>query len=188
METFRSGDLMTIVGRYMTTEDCSKVYRAFLRAADAHDGVFRKGGQPYITHPLEVARILADLHMDAEGICAAVLHDVIEDTPYTKDDITIEFGEVVADLVDGVTKFEYDGFDSKQDALIASFRKMMGHMTKDYRVVLIKLADRIHNLRTIGATKRASQVRKAKETFELYIPLARRMGMNKVRRELEILA
>ncbi|MGV6808866.1 MAG: RelA/SpoT family protein [bacterium] len=188
METFRSGDLMTIVGRYMTTEDCSKVYRAFLRAADAHDGVFRKGGQPYITHPLEVARILADLHMDAEGICAAVLHDVIEDTPYTKDDITIEFGEVVADLVDGVTKFEYDGFDSKQDALIASFRKMMGHMTKDYRVVLIKLADRIHNLRTIGATKRASQVRKAKETFELYIPLARRMGMNKIRRELEILA
>lgn len=188
MEMFRSGDLMTVVGRYMTTEDCGKVYQAFLRAADAHDGVFRKGGQPYITHPLEVARILADLHMDADGICAAVLHDVIEDTPYTKDDIAIEFGEVVADLVDGVTKFEYDGFDSKQDALIASFRKMMGHMTKDYRVVLIKLADRIHNLRTIGATKRASQIRKAQETFDLYIPLARRMGMNKLRRELEVLA
>lgn len=179
---------MTIVGRYMEKEEASKVYQAFLRAAEAHDGVFRRGGDPYITHPIEVACILADLHMDADGICAAILHDVIEDTPYTKEDIAVEFGNTVADLVDGVTKFEYEDFATKQDALIATFRKMMGHMTKDYRVVMIKIADRIHNLRTIKATKRASQRRKAEETFNLYIPLARRMGMNKLRRELEELA
>lgn len=187
-ETFRSCDLMSIVNRYMNDEDSAKVYRAFLCAANAHDGVSRKCGLPYITHPLEVGRILADLHMDADGICAALLHDVIEDTEYTKADIAAEFGDTVADLVDGVTKFEYEEFASKQDALIASFRKMMGHMTRDYRVVLIKLADRMHNLRTIGATKRASQIKKADETFNLYIPLARRMGMNKVRRELQELA
>jgi RelA/SpoT family (p)ppGpp synthetase len=184
----RSADLMRIVGRYMEKEEASKVYQAFLCAAEAHDGVYRQGGEPYITHPIEVACILADLHMDADGICAAILHDVIEDTPHTKEEIADQFGDTVADLVDGVTKFEYDDFATKQDALIATFRKMMGHMTKDYRVVMIKIADRIHNLRTIKATKRASQKRKATETFNLYIPLARRMGMNKLRRELEELA
>lgn len=188
MGTFRSGDLMTVVSRYMNEADSAKVYRAFLCAANAHDGVFRKCGLPYITHPLEVGHILADLHMDADGICAALLHDVIEDTEHTKQDIIEEFGEKVAVLVDGVTKFEYEEFASKQDALVASFRKMMDHMTKDYRVVLIKLADRMHNLRTIGSTKRASQIKKAQETFNLYIPLARRMGMNKIRRELQELA
>ncbi len=177
-----------MVERYLSEEDSHRVYNAFILAGEAHQHVVRLSGEPYITHPLEVARILADMHMDAETLCAALLHDVIEDTDYTEEDIAERFGTVVAQLVDGVTKLEGDSFANKQEATIASFQKMMAAMTGDFRVVLIKLADRLHNLRTLGFKKTASQRRIAKETLTIYVPLARRMGLNALRRNMQVLA
>ena len=180
---------MQMIERYMSEPDVSKVYNAFLLAADAHNGITRKSGEPYIKHPLEVAGILADLHMDADTVSAALLHDVIEDTDYTKQQLAGHFGSTVADLVDGVTKLEMDKtYSTKQEVVIASFHKMMQTMTDDFRVVLIKLADRLHNMRTLGSMKPEARRRIAHETFTIYIPLARRMGMNAIRRELQLLA
>lgn len=185
---FRAADLMNMVERYLPEEDSRRVYAAFVLADEAHDDVIRKSGDPYITHPLEVARILAEMRMDGDTLCAALLHDVIEDTDYTEADIADHFGPVVAKLVDGVTKLEGDEFANKQEATIASFQKMMTAMTDDFRVVLIKLADRLHNLRTLGFKKVASQRRIAKETLTIYVPLARRMGMHHMRRNMQLLA
>ncbi len=179
-------DLSELVSRYMNEEDASRVYDAFLLAADAHDGVVRKSGEHYIFHPLEVAYTLADLHMDADTICAALLHDVIEDTQYTKADITEKFGDIVADLVDGVTKLAGGEFTSRDEANAASFQKMMAAMTQDFRVVLIKLADRLHNVKTLGVRKPASKRRIAQETLDIHVPLARRMGMNAMRKDLQV--
>ncbi|MGB0848685.1 MAG: HD domain-containing protein, partial [Thiolinea sp.] len=185
---FRAADLMNMVERYLSEEDSRQVYEAFILAGDAHQHVVRLSGEPYITHPLEVARILADMHMDADTLCAALLHDVIEDTHYTREDIEARFGNVVAGLVDGVTKLEGERFADKQAATIASFQKMMTAMTNDFRVVLIKLADRLHNMRTLGFKKPASRRRIAQETLAIYVPLARRMGMNSMRRKMQRLA
>jgi len=179
-------DLNELVSRYMNEEDASRVYEAFLLAADAHDGVVRKSGEFYIFHPLEVAYTLADLHMDADTICAALLHDVIEDTDYTKADITEKFGKVVAYLVDGVTKLAGGEFTSRDEANAASFQKMMAAMTQDFRVVLIKLADRLHNVKTLGVRKPESKRRIAQETLDIHVPLARRMGMNAMRKDLQV--
>ena len=187
-DDFRVANLMMLVERYMSAEDAAKVYSAFLFAANAHDGVMRRDGLPYITHPLEVARILADLHMDVDVIKAALLHDVVEDTDFTHENIVDEFGEATANLVDGVTKLVYEKFPNKQAALIATFHKMMKTMTEDFRVVLIKLSDRLHNLSTMSAVPMKTRIKKADESFNLYIPLARRMGMNKIRRDLQELA
>ncbi len=184
--SFRMVDLCRLVERYMNDADSKKVYDAFMLAAEAHDGVMRKSGEPYITHPLEVARILADLHLDADSLCAALLHDVIEDTSFTYQDIATQFGETVADLVEGVTKLSTHGFKNKQDAGVASFQKMMQAMVKDYRVVLIKLADRLHNVRTLGSMPAHKQRRIARETLEIHAPLARRMGMNALRHDLQM--
>ena len=181
-------DLSEVVSRYMSNEDASRVYDAFLLAAEAHEGVVRKSGEFYIFHPLEVAHTLADLHMDADTICAALLHDVIEDTPYTKADISDKFGKVVADLVDGVTKLAGGEFTSRDEAAAASFQKMMAAMTQDYRVVLIKLADRLHNVKTLGVRNPEAKRRIAKETLDIHVPLARRMGMNTIRKELQVSA
>lgn len=185
---FRAADLMNVVERYLSAEDSGRVYDAFILADEAHDDVIRKSGDPYITHPLEVARMLAEMHLDADTLCAALLHDVIEDTDYTEEDIAAQFGSVVAKLVDGVTKLEGAEFANKQEATIASFQKMMTAMTDDFRVVLIKLADRLHNLRTLGFKGAASQRRIAKETLAIYVPLARRMGMHQMRRNMQLLA
>ncbi|MEZ5476469.1 MAG: RelA/SpoT family protein [Thiolinea sp.] len=185
---FRAADLMNMVERYLPEDDSRRVYDAFILAGEAHQHVVRLSGDPYITHPLEVARILADMHMDADTLCAALLHDVIEDTDYTREDIEQQFGKVVARLVDGVTKLEGDRFADKQAATIASFQKMMTAMTEDFRVVLIKLADRLHNLRTLGYKKPASRRRIAQETIAIYVPLARRLGMNYMRRNMQLLA
>ena len=185
---FRAADLMNVVERYLTEEGCRRVHAAFVLAADAHQHVVRKSGEPYITHPLEVARTLADMHMDADTLCAALLHDVVEDTDYTVEDIAAHFGDVVAKLVDGVTKLETEQFEDKQAATFASFQKMMTAMTEDFRVVLIKLSDRLHNLRTLGFKKPESQRRIARETLAIYVPLARRMGMNALRRNMQVLA
>ncbi len=179
-------DLTGVVSRYMSPEDISKVYDAFLLAAEAHDGVVRKSGEFYIFHPLEVAHTLAEFHMDADTVCAALLHDVIEDTDFSKKDITDKFGKVVAELVDGVTKLSGGEFTSRQEAHAASFQKMMAAMTQDYRVVLIKLADRLHNVKTLGVRSPESRRRIARETLDIHVPLARRMGMNIMRKELQV--
>jgi len=181
-------DLSDVVSRYMDESDAQRVYDAFLLAAEAHDGVVRKSGEFYIFHPLEVAHTLAELHMDADTICAALLHDVIEDTDYTKADLAKKFGAVVADLVDGVTKLAGGEFTSRQEASAASFHKMMLAMTQDFRVVLIKLADRLHNVKTLGVRKADAKRRIAQETLDIHVPLARRLGMNALRKELQVTA
>lgn len=187
---FRSTDLMRLVERYMTTTDTRRVYDAFLLAADAHDGVFRADKvTPYISHPLEVAGSLAKLYLDADTICAALLHDVLEDTDYLKEDLEAHFGSTVAELVEGVTKLKRnDELPTKQAVTIASFRKMMQAMTEDFRVVLIKLADRQHNMETLGNMRPDKRKRIAQETSTIYVSLARRMGMNSVRRKLQWLS
>jgi len=179
-------DLSEVISRYMSSEDAKRVYDAFLLAAEAHDGIKRKSGEFYIFHPLEVAYTLADLHMDADTVCAALLHDVIEDTIFTKADISNRFGSVVAELVDGVTKLAGGEFTSRDEAAAASFQKMMAAMTQDYRVVLIKLADRLHNVKTLGVRNAEAKRRIAKETLDIHVPLARRMGMNTLRKELQV--
>lgn len=185
---FRVANLIMQVEDYMP-EDASRVYDAFLFAAEAHDGIMRRDGSPYITHPLEVARTLADLHMDVDVICAALLHDVVEDcAEYSIEDIDDEFGHATANLVDGVTKLTGEHFANKEAALIATFRNLMKTMTVDFRVVLIKLADRLHNLSTMSKVPQKTRIKKADESFQLYIPLARRMGMNQLRRQLQELA
>ena len=179
-------DLSELVSRYMNNDDVSRVYDAYLLAAEAHDGVVRKSGELYIFHPLEVAYTLADLHMDADTICAALLHDVIEDTEFTKADLSERFGEVVAGLVDGVTKLTGGEFTSRDEANAANFQKMMIAMTQDFRVVLIKLADRLHNVKTLGVRKPEAKRRIAQETLDIHVPLARRMGMNAMRKDLQV--
>jgi guanosine-3',5'-bis(diphosphate) 3'-pyrophosphohydrolase len=184
---FRSTDLMRLVERYMNEADSRKVYDAFLLAADAHDGQFRADKiTPYISHPLEVARFLAQLHLDADTICAALLHDVPEDTERTVEEISGYFGEAVGRMVEGVTKLKRnDELPTKQAVAIASYRKMMQAMTGDFRVVMVKLADRLHNMQTLGNVSPDKRRRVALETSSIYVSLARRMGMNKIRRELQ---
>jgi RelA/SpoT family (p)ppGpp synthetase len=182
---FESTDLYRIVNRYQSAAEIETTRRAFTFAASAHALVTRKSGELYIYHPLEVSRILADLHMDVDTLCAALLHDVVEDTHYTKQDIIDQFGEVVADLVDGVTKLAGNHFTSRTQAAEASFQKMMIAMTQDYRVVLIKLADRLHNMRTLGSMPPDKKRRIANETLAIHAPLARKMGMNMFRKELQ---
>ena len=181
-----STDLLKLVGRYMSSEDVEKVNQAYLLAFEAHDGVIRKSGEAYIYHPIAVAYTLADLHMDVDTICAAILHDVVEDTHFTKNCINERFGEVVADLVDGVTKLSGGQFNTRDEAAAASFQKMMAAMIHDYRVVLIKLADRLHNVKTLGVRSPNSRRRIAKETLDIHVPLARRMGMNTLRKDLQL--
>ena len=181
-----STDLLNQLGRYMSDEDVEKANQAYLLAYKAHDGVVRKSGEAYIYHPIAVAYKLAELHMDVDTVCAALLHDVIEDTEYSKQDITDKFGPVVADLVDGVTKLAGGQFTSRDEAAAASFQKMMAAMTHDYRVVLIKLSDRLHNVKTLGVRSPKSRRRIAQETLDIHVPLARRMGMNTLRKELQL--
>jgi len=184
---FESTDLYRIVQRFQPSAEIDKTRSAYTFAAKAHAGVRRKSGELYIYHPLEVARILADLHMDVDTLRAALLHDVVEDTEYSKRDITSLFGKTVADLVDGVTKLAGNHFTSRTQAAEASFQKMMIAMTQDYRVVLIKLADRLHNMRTLGSMPADKKRRIANETLTIHAPLARKMGMNKFRKELQSL-
>ncbi|HIP95106.1 MAG TPA: bifunctional (p)ppGpp synthetase/guanosine-3',5'-bis(diphosphate) 3'-pyrophosphohydrolase [Leucothrix sp.] len=181
-------DLVEMVGRYMNDEDAKRVYDAFLVAGDAHDGVVRKSGEFYIFHPIAVAYTLANLHMDVDTICAALLHDVIEDTDVSKEDIVEQFGATVAHLVDGVTKLAGGEFTSRQEAAAASFQKMMAAVTQDFRVVLIKLADRLHNVKTLGVRKPDAKKRIALETLDIHVPLARRLGMNTLRKDLQVTA
>ncbi|MBR5741702.1 MAG: bifunctional (p)ppGpp synthetase/guanosine-3',5'-bis(diphosphate) 3'-pyrophosphohydrolase, partial [Firmicutes bacterium] len=170
------------------TYDIDLLERAYDKAEEVHEGQYRKSGEDYIIHPIEVARILADLGMDEQTIAAGLLHDTVEDTPYTLEDVKNDFGEEVAVLVDGVTKLNLLVFDSKETQQAENVRKMFLAMSKDIRVLIIKLADRLHNLRTINYMNEDKIREKCRETLEIYSPLAARLGMYNVRMELEDIA
>ena len=170
---------------YLPDEQVQRVLRAFQIGEQAHAGQERKSGEPYITHPVAVAGILAELGLDAETIIAAILHDTLEDTDLSREALASEFGEVVAELVDGVTKLDKMRFGTRQEADAESFRKMLLAMARDIRVILIKLADRLHNMRTLGAKDSESRRRIARETLEIFAPIAQRLGMNKFKAELQ---
>jgi guanosine-3',5'-bis(diphosphate) 3'-pyrophosphohydrolase len=170
---------------FLPPEQVARVIKAYQIGAHAHAGQKRKSGEPYITHPVAVATILADLGMDAETIIAAILHDTLEDTPLSRQEIEREFGPTVAALVDGVTKLDKVMFRSVQEAAAESFRKMLLAMARDLRVILIKLSDRLHNMRTLGAMDPVSRRRIARETLDIYAPIAQRLGMNKFKSELQ---
>ncbi len=170
---------------FLPPDQVARVIKAYQIGAHAHAGQKRKSGEPYITHPVAVATILADLGMDAETIIAAILHDTLEDTPLSRQEIEREFGLTVAALVDGVTKLDKVMFRSVQEAAAESFRKMLLAMARDLRVILIKLSDRLHNMRTLGAMDPASRRRIARETLDIYAPIAQRLGMNKFKSELQ---
>lgn len=177
--------LQQIIQQYLPAEQIALIQRAFLVAKDGHEGQFRSSGEPYITHPVAVACIIAEMRLDHEAVMAALLHDVIEDTPYTEQQLTAEFGQSVADIVDGVSKLDKLKFRTRQEAQAESFRKMILAMTKDIRVVLIKLADRTHNMRTLGSLRPDKRRRIARETLEIYSPLAHRLGIENLKNELE---
>jgi len=170
---------------YLDDKEVSKVERAYKYSAKCHSGQMRQSGDPYITHPLAVANILADMHMDHESLMAALLHDVIEDTGVTKGQISRRFGRTVADLVDGVSKLTEIEFETKAEQQAESFQKMTLAMSRDIRVVLVKLADRLHNMRTLGGLSPEKRRRVARETLEIYAPIAQRLGINDIRLEFE---
>ncbi len=170
---------------YLDPSQINLVKRAYFYAEQAHDGQKRRSGEAYITHPLAVADILATMHMDHQSLMAAMLHDVIEDTGISKKAISGQFGDAVADLVDGVSKLTQIEFESHAEKQAENFQKMALAMANDLRVILVKLADRLHNMRTLGAMPQEKKRRIAKETLEIYAPIAHRLGMNDVRLELE---
>ncbi|NEV61561.1 RelA/SpoT family protein [Thiorhodococcus minor] len=178
-------DLCAFLESYLPPEQISECYRAYLYGAEAHEGQKRKSGEPYIYHPLAVARILAEMRMDYQCLIAALLHDVIEDTQIAKEQLAAEFGEAVAELVDGVSKLTQIDFRSRAEAQAASLQKMLLAMTRDIRVILIKLADRLHNMRTLDAMSSEACRRISRETLEIFAPIANRLGINWIRVELE---
>ena len=177
--------LLETLDTYMTPEQIEPVAKAYEFGAEAHEGQTRLSGEPYISHPVAVAQILADMHMDSQAITAAILHDVIEDTDTAVSDLEAEFGDEVASLVDGVSKLDQMQFTNKAEAQAESFRKMMLAMIGDIRVILVKLADRLHNMRTMDAMPRDKQARIARETLEIYAPIANRLGINHLKVSLE---
>ena len=170
---------------YLPADKVAETQRAFVVARDAHDGQMRSSGDPYITHPVAVAGILADMRLDHETLMAALLHDVIEDTHHSKETLSVEFGETVGELVEGVSKLDKIHFSSKQEAQVENFRKMLMAMVQDIRVILIKLADRTHNMRTLGSLRPDKRRRIARETLEIYSPIAHRLGIHDIKNELE---
>ncbi len=170
---------------YLPPAQIERVREAYEFGAERHQGQKRVSGEPYITHPVAVADILADLRLDGDTLVAAILHDVIEDTPTAKAEIASIFGEVVAELVDGVSKLDQIQFKNRQEAQAESFRKMLLAMVRDIRVIMVKLADRTHNMRTLGAMPPVKRRRIARETLEIYAPIAERLGLYAVKLELE---
>jgi guanosine-3',5'-bis(diphosphate) 3'-pyrophosphohydrolase len=170
---------------YLPAEQQRLLRRAWAVGAAAHAGQTRRSGEPYITHPVAVASVLAEQGVDVETLVAAILHDTLEDTPLGRDAIAGEFGETVAELVDGVTKLDKLQFQDRQEAAAESFRKMLLAMARDLRVILIKLADRLHNMRTLAAQTPEARTRISRETLEIYAPIAQRLGMNLIKSELQ---
>ena len=177
--------LLSKLETYLTPDQVDTVREAYEFGAQAHKGQKRLSGEPYIAHPVAVADLLADLRLDAPTIVAAILHDVIEDTPTAKDEVAGKFGREVADLVDGVSKLDQIQFRSRAEAQAESFRKMLLAMVRDIRVIMVKLADRTHNMRTLGAMPPAKRRSVARETLEIYAPIANRLGINSIKTELE---
>src|SRR5574341_99959 len=173
---------------YLKPKDVARLAQAYRFSEAAHAGQTRQSGDPYISHPLAVAEILAGWHLDGQTLMAALLHDVTEDTSVTKDEISDTFGRPVAELVDGVSKLDKIEFQSAEDAQAENFRKMLLAMARDVRVMLIKLADRLHNMRTLGAVHAAKRRREARATKELYAPILERLGLNAKFKELQELA
>lgn len=168
-------DLLKLVVFY-PEEEKEKITKAFKRAEDLHKGQFRQSGEPYIIHPLSVAYIVAEMGADTDTICAALLHDTLEDTSITKADLEVEFGTDVAELVDGVTKISRQNFSTKEDQNYANTRKIITGITKDIRIIIIKLADRLHNMRTLEYKSDFKQKENALETMEIFAPLAYCIG------------
>jgi len=177
--------LRELLNTYLDPEKVAVVLRAFKVGDAAHQGQTRITGEPYILHPVAVAQILANMRMDHESIAAAILHDTLEDTPLAKEDITQHFGDEIAELVDGVTKLDKMKFRTRVEADAESFRKLMLAMSRDLRVIFIKLSDRLHNMRTLGSMSPQSRRRIARETLDIYAPIADRLGMNSMKHELE---
>ncbi len=173
---------------YLKPEDITQLQSAYHFSKAAHEGQYRKSGEPYISHPLAVADILAQWHMDPQALTAALLHDVTEDTAVTNSDISRNFGTRVAELVDGVSKLDRIEFETQEKAQAENFRKMLLAMARDVRVILIKLADRLHNMRTLDAVDVVRRRRIARETLEIYAPIANRLGLNSIYQELEDLS
>lgn len=178
-------ELIEKIKTYHPSNDFSMIEKAYKLAVEAHKGQKRKSGEPYIIHPLKVAYILAELELDMESIVAGILHDIIEDTEYSYEDISNLFSEEIAALVDGVTKLGKLSYTTKEEAQAENYRKMFLAMAKDIRVILIKLADRLHNMRTLNYMKPEKQKEKAQETLDIYAPLAHRLGISKIRSEME---
>ena len=181
-------DVISKMKEHSRRLDQKLIIRAYNYANKKHGNQCRKSGEPYIIHPLNVAYILADIGLDESTICAALLHDVVEDTDATAQDITNEFGIEISELVAGVTKLSNIAFASVEEQQVEDYRKMFLAMGKDIRVIIIKLADRLHNMRTLKHLKRDRQIANAKETMELYAPLANRLGLYSLKWELEDLA
>ncbi|WP_297480969.1 bifunctional GTP diphosphokinase/guanosine-3',5'-bis pyrophosphate 3'-pyrophosphohydrolase [uncultured Photobacterium sp.] len=177
--------LKEVATKYLSEPQIEVLRQAYLVARDAHEGQTRSTGEPYIIHPVAVARILAEMRLDIEALMAALLHDVIEDTEVTKEDLACRFGDTVAELVDGVSKLDKLKFRDRQEAQAENFRKMIMAMAHDIRVILIKLADRTHNMRTLGALRPDKRRRIARETLEIFSPLAHRLGIHNIKSELE---
>jgi len=178
-------ELLASVGTYLPAEQVARIREAAEFGASAHKGQKRLSGEPYIAHPVAAAAILADLRLDGDTIVAAILHDVIEDTPTPKDQLAARFGAAVAELVDAVTKLDQIKFKSREEAQAESFRKMLLAMVRDLRVILVKLADRMHNMRTIEAMSTPRRRAIARETLEIYAPIAERLGLYNMKLELE---
>src|SRR5580765_5688674 len=181
-------ELIADVAAYDPTVDRGLLTRAFNFSAAAHEGQQRRSGEPFVNHPFGVAKICAELQLDDEAIAAALLHVVVEDTGTTVDDVREEFGTEVAKLVEGVTKLTRITFQRREQAQAENYRKMILAMAQDERVILIKLADRLHNMRTIEYLGKQKQIQKAKETLEVYAPIAHRLGIHSIKWELEDLA
>ena len=173
------------VHSYQADADLEKIKKAYSFAEQAHRGQVRISGDAYIMHPLNVAYILTGLHLDDETVCAALLHDVVEDTHATLEEMEAEFGRNIMALIDGVTKLGRIEYMSKEDVKLENYRKMFLAMAKDIRVIMIKLADRLHNMRTLKYMREDKRRRIAKETIEVYAPLANRLGISSIKVELE---
>ena len=180
--------IIGMVKGYSPNANTDMIYVAYKLAKSAHSHQFRRSGAPYIEHPVQLAYIAAQLSLDATAISAALLHDVVEDTPYTYENIETIFGKSVAELVDGVTKLRKIKYNTREEQQVENLRKMFLAMAKDIRVVIIKLIDRLHNMRTLNFMPRAKQLLISKETLDVYAPLAHRLGMSKIKIELEDLA
>lgn len=187
-KSYSGQEVLYMVGQYMAPADAEKVKLAYDWASELHHNQFRKSGEPYIIHPIQVAGILAELKMDTATVISGYLHDVVEDTPASIQDIEEKFGATIAQIIDGVTKISKIEYKNSREQLAENHRKLLLAMSKDIRVIIVKLADRLHNMRTLGALREEKQRRIASETLDIYAPLADRLGISTIKWELEDLA